>query len=111
MLKKVGTWVVALVVVAWALPAVAESPRRSRHAIKTVKAVKTVKRAKVAGRAAPKNEYQKVQRMSFLDDVVDAGVQRPDGVVVSGSTRQPQTSLIRVRMNFVPELIKSAENI
>lgn len=109
MLKMVGTLVVAVVVAAWAMPAVAESPRRSRRVVKTVKTVK--KGATVARVKSAKTEYQKVQRMSFLDDVVDAGVQRPDGVVVSGSTRQPQTSLIRVRMNFVPELIKSAEDI
>ena len=59
--------------------------------------------------AKTKPRYKRVQKLIFGDDVVDAGTDKPDGVVVHGNPRSRHSSLIKVRANFIPELLKSAE--
>lgn len=63
--------------------------------------------------AAKKNaSYQPApQRLIFENEVVRAGRKGPDGTLVKGRRILPRSSLIRVRLNFLPELIKSAENL
>lgn len=56
--------------------------------------------------------YQRApQRLIFQDEVVHAGRKGPEGTVVQGRRKAPRTSLIRVRTSFLPELLKSAENL
>jgi hypothetical protein len=53
----------------------------------------------------------KTQHLTFGDEDVNAGVDGPGGAVVQGDKRTKHSSLIKVRTNFIAELIKSAEDI
>ncbi len=59
--------------------------------------------------AIPKGEKQ-VQRFDFDDDVVEGGTLRPEGDGVEGRGKNTFESLIRPRMSFYVELVKSAES-
>lgn len=56
-------------------------------------------------------QYKKETRYDFDDDLVEGELQRPDGMIVGGDTKSKHSLLIKVRLDFVPELVKSAENI
>jgi hypothetical protein len=47
----------------------------------------------------------------FEDDQVEGDLQRPDGELVESIRRAQQTSLIEIRRNFIPEIIKSMEDL
>ena len=60
---------------------------------------------------APGVVYKKQTRYDFDDDVVEGQLQRPDGEYVGGTRRTKHSSLIKIRENFIPEMLKSAEDI
>jgi len=45
------------------------------------------------------------------DDVVEGDLVRPDGEFVDSRKAAKHSSLIKVRENFIPEMLKSAEDI
>jgi hypothetical protein len=47
----------------------------------------------------------------FEDDIVQGDLVRPDGEMALARRRGRQSSLIRVREHFVPEMLKSVENL
>lgn len=47
----------------------------------------------------------------FDDDLVTGDLVRPDGEMLSVRGRGQRTSLIRIREHFVPEMLKSVENL
>lgn len=47
----------------------------------------------------------------FEDDLVRGDLVRPDGEVLLVRKRGTRDSLVRVRTQYVPELLKSAENL
>ena len=47
----------------------------------------------------------------FEDDLVEGEFVRPEGEYFSGDKRNRYNSLIRIRLDFVPEMLKSAEDI
>ena len=47
----------------------------------------------------------------FDDDVVEGDLVRPDGEFVDSRRAAKHSSLIKIRENFIPEMIKSAEDI
>lgn len=53
----------------------------------------------------------KPQHMDFDDDVVDGTLTSPDYSVVDPTRAVRHGSLIKPRLTFVPELIKSAEDL
>lgn len=59
----------------------------------------------------PPETAPKAQRMDFDDDVVDGTLTAPDGMLVDPNRRVRHGSLIVPRLTFVPELIKSAEDL
>ncbi|MGB0645759.1 MAG: hypothetical protein ACPGQS_01230 [Bradymonadia bacterium] len=65
------------------------------------------------GDAAPAGnvEYRKVTEYDFDADVVEGSFVRPEGEFFSGNGNQAYGSLIRIREDFVPEMLKSAEDI
>ena len=85
------------------------SAKRGRSLAKSGK--RFAKRASHRAEVAGKIRYKKVQKLTFIDDVVDAGMDRPDGAVVTTRRRLRESSLLKVRGDFVPELIKSAEDV
>lgn len=55
--------------------------------------------------------YKKQTEYDFEDDVVEGSFVRPEGEYLDARRRARYTSLIRIRENFVPEMLKSAEDI
>ncbi len=47
----------------------------------------------------------------FEDDLVQGDLVRPDGELLSVRRRGRRASLIRVREHFIPEMLKSVENL
>ncbi len=47
----------------------------------------------------------------FEDDQVEGDLQRPDGFLVSAIPKASQKSLIEIRRSFLPELVKTFENL
>lgn len=47
----------------------------------------------------------------FEDDLVTGDLVRPDGEVLQVRRRGQRSSLIRIRENFLPEMLKSVENL
>lgn len=57
------------------------------------------------------NSYQKVTKFEFDNDPVEGVLQRPDDLVVTGANRRRPSSLIKVRASFLPEMLKSIEQL
>jgi hypothetical protein len=73
---------------------------------------KTSKTGKKGSKSTKQASYvPKTQHLTFGDEDVNAGVDGPGGAVVQGDKRTKHSSLIKVRTNFIAELIKSAEDI
>lgn len=51
------------------------------------------------------------QTFDFRDEVVQGSLLRPEGDVLGGRRRPRTISLIRMRQHFVPEMLKSVENL
>ncbi len=47
----------------------------------------------------------------FDDDMVEGDLQRPDGELVDGLRQTKHSSLIEIRKDFVPEMLKSLEDV
>lgn len=47
----------------------------------------------------------------FEDDVVEGTLVKPEGDYLQSRQRGKQSSLIKIRDNFVPEMLKSAEDL
>lgn len=55
--------------------------------------------------------YKKVTEYDFEDDVVEGSFVRPEGEFIDSQNNRQKNSLIRIRENFLPEMLKSAEDI
>lgn len=53
----------------------------------------------------------KSKEYSFEDDVIETQYLRPDTANVEGISKNKRASLIRIRMNFFAELVRSAEDL
>jgi hypothetical protein len=47
----------------------------------------------------------------FEDDMVEGDLQRPDGELVNSLKRTEHSSLIEIRKDFIPEMLKSLEDV
>jgi len=56
-------------------------------------------------------QYSDTTEYSFDDDVVTGDLVRPDGEMTVVRKRGKERSLIRVRQHFIPEMLKSVENL
>lgn len=56
-------------------------------------------------------QYKKETVYDFEDDVVEGNLVKPDGVVTSGELHGKTSSLIKIRADFIPEMIKSVEDL
>ncbi len=61
--------------------------------------------------AQQKEPESPVTEMSFDGDVVEADFLRPDQGVAEGLIRKKKNSLIKLRTDFVDEILKSAEDL
>lgn len=96
-------------------PAAAAAPSSGRAAGPAVHgsaAGRAVHRAAVAAPAGGSPAKKPpVQRLIFGDEEVQAGQHHGEGTVVQGTRRPKHSSLITIRQNFIPELVKSADGI
>ncbi len=60
---------------------------------------------------APDVKYKKKTVYDFDDDVVEGELQRPDGEFVDTRRKAKHSTLIKIRQDFIPEMLKSAEDI
>ena len=60
---------------------------------------------------APKVNYKKKTVYDFDDDLVEGELQRPDGEFIETRRKARHSSLIKIRENFIPEMLKSADDI
>lgn len=60
---------------------------------------------------APNVKYKKKTVYDFDDDLVEGELQRPDGEFIDTRRKSKHSSLIKIRKNFIPEMLKSAEDI
>ena len=47
----------------------------------------------------------------FEDDMVEGDLQRPDGELVNSLGKTQHSSLIEIRKDFIPEMLKSLEDV
>ena len=69
-----------------------------------------------AGAAAPaggdeNTTYKAKTVYDFEDDMVEGDLQRPDGELVNALKKTEHSSLIEIRKDFIPEMLKSLEDI
>lgn len=69
-----------------------------------------------AGAAAPAGGDDNVQYKAktvydFEDDMVEGDLQRPDGELINSLKKTQHSSLIEIRRDFIPEMLKSLEDI
>jgi len=56
-------------------------------------------------------QYAEKTEYTFDDDVVTGDLVRPDGELTIVRKKGKQRSLIKVRQHFIPEMLKSVEDI
>ena len=74
-------------------------------------------KAAAGGAAAPAGggddnvQYKAKTVYDFEDDTVEGDLQRPDGELVSSQKKAEHSSLIEIRKDFIPEMLKSLEDV
>lgn len=64
-----------------------------------------------AGAGGDNVTYKSKTVYDFDDDVVEGDLVRPDGEFVDSRKAAKHSSLIKIRPDFIPEMLKSAEDI
>src|SRR3954447_17791390 len=67
--------------------------------------------AQAPAAGADNTQYKSKTVYDFDDDVVEGDLVRPDGEFIDTRKGAKHSSLIKIRENFIPEMIKSAEDI
>jgi hypothetical protein len=67
--------------------------------------------AQAATATATGSGATRTQEFNFTDELVQGQLVRPDGESSRVRRRGPGISLIRIREHFVPEMLKSVENL
>ena len=69
------------------------------------------KPAPAAGGGDDNVAYKAKTVYDFEDDTVEGDLQRPDGELVDSMRKVKHSSLIEIRKDFIPEMLKSLEDI
>ena len=56
-------------------------------------------------------QYRARTVYDFEDDMVEGDLQRPDGELVDALKKTEHSSLIEIRRDFIPEMLKSLEDV
>jgi len=64
-----------------------------------------------AGGDDSNTSYKAKTVYDFEDDMVEGDLARPDGELVNGLKKTEHSSLIEIRKDFIPEMLKSLEDI
>jgi hypothetical protein len=67
--------------------------------------------AAYAQEADDNTTYKSKTVYDFEDDNVEGDLQRPDGELVNSINKAQHDSLIEIRKDFIPEMLKSLEDI
>jgi len=67
--------------------------------------------AAFAQEAGDNTTYKSKTVYDFEDDNVEGDLQRPDGELVNSINKAQHESLIEIRKDFIPEMLKSLEDI
>jgi hypothetical protein len=97
MQKILGVFVVALAAIT--VPAVVAGSAHAQPAAKT------------SDKGNDKAAGSKVKVYDFSGDTIEGDLIRPEGTTVDARDFAKHSSLIRIRTNFIPEIIKSAEDL
>ena len=65
----------------------------------------------LAQEAGDNATYKSKTVYDFEDDNVEGDLQRPDGELVNSINKAQHESLIEIRKDFIPEMLKSLEDI
>ena len=66
---------------------------------------------KKGGGGDAKGSAPKVKVYDFSGDTIEGDLIRPEGTTVDARDFAKHSSLIRIRTNFIPEILKSAEDL
>jgi hypothetical protein len=66
---------------------------------------------KPAGGGDDNVQYKAKTVYDFEDDMVEGDLQRPDGELVNSLKKTDHSSLIEIRKDFIPEMLKSLEDV
>lgn len=55
--------------------------------------------------------YEDETTYDFEDDYVEGQLVRPDGELVTGQRHGKESSLVRIRADFIPEMVQSVEDL
>jgi hypothetical protein len=91
--------IIALLFAGFASPALA-SDNRAATATETATAA-----------PAPAKDPAAVTHYDFDDDQVEGDLQRPDGDLISSIQKAKQPSLIEIRKDFIPEILKMIDDL
>lgn len=64
-----------------------------------------------AGGGGDNVQYKAKTVYDFEDDTVEGDLQRPDGELVNSLKKTEHSSLIEIRRDFIPEMLKSLEDV
>ena len=67
--------------------------------------------APAAGAAGSGVQYKQKTVYDFDDDAVEGDLVRPDGEMIDSTKKAKHSSLIKIRENFIPEMLKSVEGL
>jgi len=67
--------------------------------------------APAAGAAGSGVQYKQKTVYDFDDDTVEGDLVRPDGEMIDSTKKAKHSSLIKIRENFIPEMLKSVEGL
>jgi len=84
----------------------------STHAFAADEAAGAAGGEKAAGGGGEDNAQYKAKTVyDFEDDMVEGDLQRPDGELVNSLGKTQHSSLIEIRKDFIPEMLKSLEDV
>jgi hypothetical protein len=64
-----------------------------------------------AGGGEENTSYKAKTVYDFEDDMVEGDLQRPDGELIDSVRKAKHSSLIEIRKDFIPEMLKSLEDV
>lgn len=67
--------------------------------------------AQEAPSSPPRGENADDRVLDFEGDVIETSFLKPDATLIEGELRKATNSLLKERQDFIPEVVKSAENL
>jgi hypothetical protein len=78
---------------------------------KPAQAADNAPRATAPAAGEENTTYKAKTVYDFEDDMVEGDLQRPDGELIDSVRKAKHSSLIEIRKDFIPEMLKSLEDV